>query len=144
MDLSPIGYSAQSTIVHGLIATIGDMGTIGERMAAAAQEIWGDKWRVELVKATGISRQTLHKIEVGGTKNPQPETLFEIADALGVEARWLGTGKGPRTPISRLSRDQQRWLDIQAVLSDEQQVSLSRFLAPMVCQQTENGSDNGR
>lgn len=112
-------------------------------MAAVAQEIWGDRWRVELNKATGIPRQTLHKIENGGTKNPQAENLFAIAEALGVEGKWLGTGKGPRTPIARLTRDQQRWLDVQLVLSEDQQVSLSRFLAPMVGEPPKDGSGNG-
>lgn len=112
-------------------------------MVSAAQDIWGDRWRVELGKATGFSRQTLHKIEIGTTKNPQPDTLFAIADALGVEGRWLGTGKGPRTPIARLTRDQQRWLDVQGVLSADQQVSLSRFLAPMVGEPPKDGSGNG-
>jgi len=128
MKLSPIGYRRQSTIVHSMCATISDMKTIGERMCDAGTELWGDRWRVELGAVTKLSRQTISKIEHGATKNPQPATLFVIADALGVEARWLGTGAGPMRPKRPLTEDQQRWLAIQERLSADQQLSLARFL----------------
>jgi transcriptional regulator with XRE-family HTH domain len=37
----------------------------------------------ELHQATGVSRDTISRIE-GGTRNPHPRTLRKIAQALGV------------------------------------------------------------
>lgn len=131
MVLSPIGYKAQYTMGYVLCATMGDMNTIGERMADAAQEKWGGEWRVELRKATGYNRQMLHKIETGDTKSPRPDTLFSIADAVGVSARWLGTGEGPRSNEPTLTEEERRWLALREMLSPGQQHSLHRFLDAM-------------
>ncbi len=37
----------------------------------------------ELYQATGVSRDTISRIE-GGTRNPHPRTLRKLASALGV------------------------------------------------------------
>lgn len=45
-----------------------------------------------LAKAVGITVSALSQIETGVTKQPKPETLFKIADALDVEPRYLVFG----------------------------------------------------
>jgi len=128
MELSPMGYSTQLTIGDGWCATMSDMNSIGQRMTSAAYDKWGDEWRVELRRATGFTRQTLHKIEYGDTKNPQPATLFAIAGAIGIEARWLGTGEGPQSARLHLTDEELRWLAMRDQLDPEQQHTLRRFL----------------
>lgn len=50
----------------------------------------------DLAVATGLSVTAVGFILTGSTKYPRPETLFALADRLGLEPRWLGTHKGPR------------------------------------------------
>lgn len=50
----------------------------------------------DLAEACGVSFTAIGFILTGATKYPRPETLFALADALKVEARWLGIGKGTR------------------------------------------------
>jgi HTH-type transcriptional regulator, competence development regulator len=38
----------------------------------------------ELHQLTGISRDTISRLETGGRPNPHPSTLRKLADALGV------------------------------------------------------------
>lgn len=65
---------------------------------------------VELSGAVGVSISAVLQWLGGTTKGLKPENLFAVADALGVEARWLGTGKGskelapkPREPLRRIT-----------------------------------------
>lgn len=48
----------------------------------------------ELAGAVGVSISAVLQWLGGTTKSLKPENLFAVADALGLEARWLGTGKG--------------------------------------------------
>lgn len=50
----------------------------------------------DLVKPSGVSITAVGYILRGETKYPRPETLFGLADFLGVEARWLGIGEGQK------------------------------------------------
>jgi transcriptional regulator with XRE-family HTH domain len=50
----------------------------------------------DLGAAAGVSKATVSKWERGDTKNMRPAHLFAIAKKLGVEARWLALGDGPR------------------------------------------------
>lgn len=50
----------------------------------------------DLAEATGLSVTAIGFILTGSTKFPRPETLFALADKLGLEPRWLGTHKGQR------------------------------------------------
>lgn len=50
----------------------------------------------ELAGAVGVSISAVLQWLGGMTKGLKPENLFAVADALGVEARWLGTGKGSK------------------------------------------------
>lgn len=58
-----------------------------------------------LAAATGLSVTAIGFILNGSTKYPRPETLFALADFLGLEPRWLGTHKGPRLVASTPQRD---------------------------------------
>lgn len=88
-------------------------------------------WIARLSEDTGIAFATLSKIARGGTKNPQPDNFLRIADALGVEYRWLATGQGRRERRSSLTDEERRWLALRETLSPDQQHSLRRFLSPV-------------
>ena len=51
-----------------------------------------------LIKQVGVSKATVYWILDGKTKaeTVRADTAFRIADALGVQARWLVTGRGPK------------------------------------------------
>lgn len=51
-----------------------------------------------LAEKVGISRQSVFAWENGETKAVKPENLFKAADNLEVNARWLATGEGPKSP----------------------------------------------
>lgn len=53
-----------------------------------------------VAKAAGISVSALSQIETGITKQPKPETLFKLADALDVEPRYLVFGHHDRVAPS--------------------------------------------
>lgn len=46
----------------------------------------------------GVSRQAIFSIETGENKSMRPDNLFKVADALDINARWLATGEGPKSP----------------------------------------------
>lgn len=58
----------------------------------------------DLADACEISITAIQAILKGKTKYPRPETLFDLADKLGLEPRWLGTYKGPRLVASTPER----------------------------------------
>lgn len=59
---------------------------------------------VELAGAVGVSISAVLQWLGGTTKGLKPENLFAVSDALGVEARWLGTGKGPKELLAKVQR----------------------------------------
>ena len=71
------------------------MNTAGARIKAAREH--REMTQSELARATGLSRQAISQLESGITKKPEPANLFLIADALQYKARYLATGKGPKT-----------------------------------------------
>lgn len=72
--------------------------TVGERIKFARES--KALTLATLAKAVGISVSALSQIETGTTKNPRPETLFLIADALDVEGRYLVFGHHDRVAPS--------------------------------------------
>lgn len=58
----------------------------------------------DLADATGVSITAIAFILQGATKYPRPETLFALADFLGLEPRWLGIGEGKRLTASQPQR----------------------------------------
>ncbi len=83
--------------------------TIGERIKQARQ-LRGMS-RPQLSEASGIKYPTLAGIE----NNDQAGTtqLPALAEALGVNIRWLQTGKGPKEPNTTGS-DESEWADVTA------------------------------
>ena len=83
------------------------MTTVGDRMkeARAIRKIT----RPRLAELTGVGYSTLSEIERGGMQTSTK--LRVIADALGVNLRWLETGKGPMESGGGASDD---WTDLRA------------------------------
>ena len=52
--------------------------------------------QAELARAVGLTRGSVNAWMQGRSQHIRAEHLFAVADTLGVEARWLATGKGPR------------------------------------------------
>lgn len=71
------------------------MTTIGERIKEAMDAAGLDPPR--LGRAIGVSKQAISAMISGSTKSPTAENVFKIADATGYQARWITTGKGPKT-----------------------------------------------
>lgn len=67
-----------------------ELKTVGERIRE--QRLAKGLEQAPLAKAAAITVSALSQIENNITKQPKPETLFRIADALGVEPRYLVFG----------------------------------------------------
>jgi len=72
-----------------------DMTTIGERIKEAMDA--ADLDQPKLARRIGVSKQAISAMISGSTKAPTAENVFKIAEATNHEARWIVTGKGPRT-----------------------------------------------
>lgn len=75
------------------------MKTVGERVAFCRREKgWSQPRLADEVRRANpklkTTQSTIHSIESGGSK--KPTILYEIAQALGVNATWLKTGAGPQ------------------------------------------------
>lgn len=68
--------------------------TIGERLMARLRELGLRK--ADLARAVKISDTAVGLWIKGETKDLRLDNLFLAADFLGVEARWLATGQGPK------------------------------------------------
>ena len=88
------------------------------------------KTQTEVARHAKIGRGAISAIVRGRTKNPQPDHLFAIADALGVEARWLATGRGPKHKESGLSREQREWLQMYEHLPPDKRQAARAILDP--------------
>lgn len=73
-----------------------DGSTFAERLADAMQET--GITAVALAAATGASQSAVSQWLSQKIKTVSGDHLFAIADTLGVEPRWLLTGRGPRKP----------------------------------------------
>jgi transcriptional regulator with XRE-family HTH domain len=71
------------------------------KLAMAAK---GMRTPTELAARMKIHRQTAHKWINGASDKLTPEMLFNLSDALGVNARWLAMGP-PNSPIKPTSPD---------------------------------------
>jgi transcriptional regulator with XRE-family HTH domain len=61
----------------------------------------------ELAKRAGVSRGTIGNIEAGHRK--EPRELLAIARVVGVNAEWLKTGKGPKSPMPQEDSSMHGW-----------------------------------
>jgi len=70
-----------------------DMSEIGDRVREVRERL--KMSQAELGRAVGVTRNAINQIESGATKNPRPQTIYAIADALGVSDRWIVFGGEP-------------------------------------------------
>lgn len=68
------------------------MSTLSERLLFAMQK--KNIKQADLVRATGVSRPSVHAWVSGATKNLKGENLVKIASYLGVSTDWLAYGVG--------------------------------------------------
>lgn len=78
--------------------------------------------QAELARAAHVSRQNIQHFESGRTKTPDAVKLFQIADALGVNARWLLLGAPPKARLSRYSAEAFEVAEIFDSLEEHQKV----------------------
>lgn len=79
-----------------------DQGLFAGRVTVRMEEL--GLQATDLAEACGVTVTAIGFILTGSTKYPRPDTLFALADQLGLEARWLGTGKGRRLTGSAVER----------------------------------------
>lgn len=124
-------------VKHGLIAMADpvDMTTIGERIQEAMDAAALDQ--PALARRIGVSKQAVSAMISGSTKDPTAENVFRIAEATGYEARWIVTGKGPRTKKEAAMER----LDI-SMLSPSHQAAIRAALCAFAEQENHpNGAD---
>lgn len=51
----------------------------------------------QLARAIGVTPSAISHLESGSSKSLSMEHIFACADALGINAKWLCTGHGPKT-----------------------------------------------
>ena len=93
------------------------MGTIGERVRETRKR--RKLTQEALAKAAGVSKNAISKIEKGRTKRPNPETLYAIADKLGVSDRWIINGGADASTIREDSKpyglSAEEWAIVQSL-----------------------------
>ena len=77
------------------------MTTLEDRVIRAINESGKDVR--EIARACGVSVQAVYAWRRGEVKNLQNDNLFNLAEATGFEARWLGTGKGQERNLAAMN-----------------------------------------
>lgn len=135
-----MGDKRPSTIGDIEACTILDM-TIQKRLEELLAE--SGTTQTALAKQVGVKRGAISAIVRGRTKNPRPAHLFLIADALGVEPRWLATGQGPKNKKDAgLSEDQRAWLAMYEHIPASKRQAVRAILDPPGEYDTGGGSAN--
>lgn len=107
------------------------METLTDRLAAAVVPLLeAGVTQADLARRVGVSRATVGDWLHGRASSLRADTLFAVADALNVEARWLATGKGPRTRQA-LGSDERAMLNAYAKLTPPERITL-RTLANQI------------
>lgn len=73
--------------------------TLAERLKWARNE--ANFSQSSIASVIGVTKAAISQIETGLTKNLNDVSVFLIADALGVSARWLATGIGLPDDVSK-------------------------------------------
>jgi transcriptional regulator with XRE-family HTH domain len=98
--------------------------TIGERIRSTRKEI--GMGQTELGKKAGMSQSALSEVENGDSASTSK--LPSIAAALGVNALWLETGKGPKHAIKNISAR-----ELQLVIAYREASDEGRTFIEMAC-----------
>lgn len=69
---------------------------MGKRIRSEREALGWKQGRLSDATNGVVSQQAIQVLEARDSKTS--EFLFVLADALGVDARWLMTGEGPKTP----------------------------------------------
>ena len=72
------------------------MTSVAERIRHARKK--AGLTQADLAKACGISRAAVSQWELGTTKSPTSQNIFEIARATGFNPEWLSSGQGSDLP----------------------------------------------
>jgi len=92
--------------------------TLTERLVTAFAQAQAQGLRqADIARHVGVSRATVTAWMKGDAVSLKPGHLFAVADLLGIEARWLATGQGPRAAL-RMPSDQPQLLADMAALRD--------------------------
>jgi transcriptional regulator with XRE-family HTH domain len=79
---------------------------IGTRLDKAMQDAKVES-QSQLARSSGVPQATISRILKGqGKQGPETSTLVALADALGVEIRWLQQGLGPQHRIRGAKEDE--------------------------------------
>lgn len=73
-----------------------------------------------LATKVGCTKQALYNYLRGDSKQIEVFLLFDLADQLNISARWLLLGDGPPGKGQQLTPEDQRVLNLSALLSDGQ------------------------
>jgi transcriptional regulator with XRE-family HTH domain len=98
--------------------------TIGNRIRATRQEI--GMTQTDLRKKAGMSQSALSEVERGDSASTSK--LPSIAAALGVNALWLETGKGPKHAIKNISAR-----ELQLVIAYREATDEGKTFIEMAC-----------
>lgn len=107
-------------------SSIIDFMEIGKRVTTAREYAGLNK--VELARATGMSKQAIGQIENGTTKEPTPSNLFKIAKATHVNPEWIITGYGHMNQV----KEHQESYDLQLLSPNITEGPESKGQVPLI------------
>ncbi len=122
-----------SSILNAILANIGRMETIGERIERLRKEAKIPAGA--LAKAAGVSLSAIRQLEKNESKNPRPETLLGIARKLGktmeeiVDPGAAPVQAGQRTTISATAMQVAKWFD--ALSDKDKRKAIAQLLMSM-------------
>lgn len=93
--------------------------TLPERVADAVAQAEKTYKVVKIAELCGVTKQTVYDWRKQKTFNLKGETLVEIAEVSGLNARWLINGKGPRERSLSLSSDEVTIVEAYRLFGDE-------------------------
>jgi hypothetical protein len=90
--------------------------TLADRVQEAVSEAEKRLPVADIAKACGVSKQSAYAWRRGDTKKLKGETLVELAEVSGINARWIINGKGRKKGVSP---DEQLIIDALPHLSQD-------------------------
>lgn len=93
--------------------------TLTERVADAVAKAEKVHKVKKIAELCGVSVQTVYDWRKNKTINLKGETLVELAEVSGLNARWIINGKGARESGPSLTSDEQTIVDAYRLFGDE-------------------------
>lgn len=94
----------------------------GQRIAYAIEQSGNSP--ASIARIIGCSSAAIYQWIKGTTKDVKNDLLFDLADATGFEARWIGTGKGPQKKTE--GERERRLLETYAQLDERGRAAVQR------------------